>query len=186
MAPVQSYPPLGQVTVVQTRNTSLTIVLEVTAHREKEPWEASLWTSVDEGEWREVKLGRTEGHLEPQMLQKQPAASTFLYFSGHLSLRKSAKFTVKFRSSADKAWRWIRNEEGLDDGTILLQSPGLLSDSSQPRIPDLNSEWEVISEISQSPGTRLWSLQCPIQGSTGKDSSVRDIEVGTPWGLFLR
>ncbi|KAG6024920.1 hypothetical protein E4U41_001656 [Claviceps citrina] len=183
---VQSYPPLGQVTVVPTERQSLTVVLEVSADQAQAPWEASLWMSVDEGEWREIRLGRTERHLEPRMLQKQPAASTFLYFSGHLSLRKCATFTVKFRSSSDEAWRWTRHEQGPGDGTILLQPPGLPSDGSGPRIPNLNPEWEITSETSQSPGTRLWSLQCPIEGAPGNDSSVRNIEIGTPWGSFLR
>ncbi|KAG5939423.1 hypothetical protein E4U53_007811 [Claviceps sorghi] len=184
---VQSYPPLGQVTVVQSSRLSLTVILEVSAAREREPWEASLWTSVDGDEWHDVKLGGTDHRLKPQMLQTQPAGSTFLYFSGLLSLQKCAKFTIKFRSSSDKAWRWVRDEDGLGDGTILLPCPEFLSDScSRLQIPDLDSEWAVTPEISQSPGTRLWSLRCLINGSAGKDSSVRTVEVGTPWGSFLR
>ncbi|KAG6008760.1 hypothetical protein E4U21_003958 [Claviceps maximensis] len=186
-AMVQSYPPLGQVTVVQTGHQQLTVILEVSADREREPWEASLWVSVDEGKWHEVKLGRTEEHMKPWELQELPAGSTFLYFSGWLSLQKRANFTVKFRPSSDRAWTWVRDEDGLGDGTMLLQSPARHPDScSRLQIPDLNSEWTVTSETSQSPGTRLWSLRCPIDGSVGNDSFVRAVEIGTPWGLFLR
>ncbi|KAG6251679.1 hypothetical protein E4U23_000374 [Claviceps purpurea] len=180
---IQSYPPLGQVSVVQTGSQSLIVVLEVSADQEHDPWEASLWMSVDEEEWHEVILARSEDDLKPQMLQKQFATRRFLYFSCRICLRKCAKFTIKFRSSSEQAWRWA-HDEGLDDGSILLNSPGFTSDRLQ--IPDLNVEWEVTSKISQSPGTRLWSLQCPIKGSTGNDSSVRNVDVGTPWGSFLR
>ncbi|KAG6290122.1 hypothetical protein E4U46_002036 [Claviceps purpurea] len=180
---IQSYPPLGQVSVVQTGSQSLIVVLEVSADQEHDPWEASLWMSVDEEEWHEVILARSEDDLKPQMLQKQFATRKFLYFSCRICLRKCAKFTIKFRSSSEQAWRWA-HDEGLDDGSILLNSPGFTSGRLQ--IPDLNVEWEVTSKISQSPGTRLWSLQCPIKGSTGNDSSVRNVDVGTPWGSFLR
>ncbi|KAG6056066.1 hypothetical protein E4U32_005916 [Claviceps aff. humidiphila group G2b] len=180
---IQSYPPLGQVSVVQTDSQSLIVVLEVPADQEHDPWEVSLWISVDEEEWHEVNLARSEDDLKPQMLQKQFATRKFLYFSGRICLRKCAKFTIKFRSSSEQAWRWV-HDEGLDDGSILLNSPGFPSDRLQ--IPDLNFEWDVTSKISQSPGTRLWSLQCPIKGSTVNDSSVRNVDVGTPWGSFLR
>lgn len=183
---VQSYPPLGQVTVVNNSRPWLTVVLEVSIHRAQEPWEVSLWTSVDEGEWREAKLGRTEQCLDPQMLQKQPPASTFLHFSGRLPMQKCASFTIKFRPSKNKTWEWVRDEQGLGDGIVLLQCPESPSDSLQPRIPDLNPEWRITSGVSQSPGTRIWTLQCSIQGSVGKDSSVRSIDIGTPWGSFLR
>ncbi|KAG6082605.1 hypothetical protein E4U16_005843 [Claviceps sp. LM84 group G4] len=143
----------------------------------------SLGGAVDEGEWHEVNLARSEDDLKPQMLQKKFATIKSLYFSGRVCLRKCVKFTIKFRSSSVQAWRWV-HDEGLDDGRILLNSPGLPSDRLQ--IPDLNFEWEVTSKISQSPGTRLWSLQCPIKGSTGNDSSVHNVDVGTPWGSFLR
>ncbi|KAG8408905.1 hypothetical protein J3458_019914 [Metarhizium acridum] len=116
-----------------------------------------------------------------------PESSSFLYRRGSFSLQESADFTLKFRRASDKLWKRVREEEGLNDGIIILStSHALPSDDSRPCIPDLDTEWNVSSHISQSPGTRLWSLSCSLPASVGKNSTFRDITIGPPWGSFMR
>ncbi|EFY87717.1 alpha-galactosidase [Metarhizium acridum CQMa 102] len=116
-----------------------------------------------------------------------PESSSFLYRRGSFSLQESADFTLKFRRASDKLWKRVREEEGLNDGIIILStSHALPSDDSRPCIPDLDTEWNVSSHISQSPGTQLWSLSCSLPASVGKNSTFRDITIGPPWGSFMR
>jgi len=53
-------------------------------------------------------------------------------------------------------------------------------------IPGLNSEWKVTEHMSQSPQTQLWSLEADIASAVGDASTFRDIEIGRPWGAYLR
>ncbi|TWU75302.1 hypothetical protein ED733_006545 [Metarhizium rileyi] len=184
---IQSYPPLGQVTTVDATTVVLTSVLDVSRSREDEEWGVALWVSVDNGDWHEIRLSRLRHGAEPEMLSKKSELSSLLYFSCSLSIRKSAQFTLKVRQAVDKPWKWVRDEEGLSDGFILLPTSSASSSTdSRPCITDLNNEWKVSSHVSQSPGTQLWSLKCSLPASTGKESACRDVDIGIPWGSFLR
>lgn len=184
---VQSYPPLGQVTVVQDSTVVLTSVLEISNSRAEEEWDVALWISVDSGRWSEIRLTRLGHGAEPPVLSKKPQSSSFLYFRCSFSLHKFANFTFKFRRASDESWKWVREEKGLNDGIIILStSPTSPPDDSRPCIPDLDTEWSISSHVSQSPGTQLWSLSCSLPASVGKNSTFRDITIGTPWGSFIR
>lgn len=186
-AVLQSYPPLGQVTPVQGRDITLTAVLEIPKSRATEAWEISLWHSLDGSEWKDAHLSPIEDALAPQTLQLIPESVSRFHFASSLSFDTSVRFTLKFRHSPDVDWRWIRDEQGLDDGLIVNATAGVSSENLSDIIPDLNSgDWVIKSCLSQSPRTSLWSLETVIPPAKGDDSGYRDIVLGTPWGSFAR
>lgn len=184
---VQTYPPLDQVTTVQNGEVQLTSILEVPNSREEEDWDVALWISVDNEDWSEIRLAKVKHEFEPLALCGPSQSSSLLYFSVSLLLHQSAHFTVKFRDSSSKPWEWARDQEVLNDGVIIVSTVHAAApDDLKLCIPDLNSEWKVSSRVSQSPGTQLWSLGCSLSASSGNASTFRDVEIGTPWGSFLR
>ncbi|KAK6717835.1 hypothetical protein SNK05_001012 [Fusarium graminearum] len=183
---LQSSPPLGQVTSVRGRNVALTTVLEIPKFRANESWEVSAWHSVDDAAWKDVPLSSVQEASAPQTLQAFDDSMSRFYFSTSVPFEASLKFTLKFRHSPDADWRWIRDEQGLNDGLIVNTPVGLLSNNLSDLIPNINSDWTIKSHISQSPGTSLWSLEAVIASANGDDSTYRDITIGTPFGTFAR
>lgn len=184
---LQSFPPLGKVSSVQGKDVILTAVLEIPRSRANEPWEVSLWHSVDGSDWKDLEFVPSKGGSTPQTLQTLDNSMSRSYFSSSFSFDASVQFTLKFRHSPDADWRWIRDEQGLNDGLIVNASPGVSSSSLSDLIPDLSShDWTINSCLSQSPGTSLWSLESVIPPAHGDDSTYKDITIGTPWGSFSR
>ncbi|POR32716.1 Putative galactinol--sucrose galactosyltransferase 6 [Tolypocladium paradoxum] len=183
---LQSHPPLGQVTPVGSGETTLTAVLEIPHHREQESWEVAVWVSLDGAEWAESIMSSINFGMGPQTLQPVPNPVSWLYFACSLCFKTSVQFTLKFRHEKDELWRWIRDEQGMKDGLIVATSPALRSETLQDLIPDLNGEWTVSSRMSQSPQTQLWSLEVTIPPADGDTSTFTDVEIGTPWGSYLR
>ncbi|KAJ6442933.1 glycoside hydrolase family 36 protein [Purpureocillium lavendulum] len=183
---LQSHPPLGQVTRAEGGKLSLTAILEVPRARAQEPWEVALWLTVDGAEWREHALDRVEIDHQPQSLHPADASLSCTYFAGGLTFSNSIQFTLKLRGGQDQPWRWIRDEQGLNDGLVVAQTPAVLAGSLHDVIPDLSSAWKVKEHMSQAPQTKLWSLEADIANANGDASTFRDIDVGTPWGAYLR
>jgi hypothetical protein len=183
---LQSYPPLGQATPVATGEVIFTVVLDVPQFREREPWEVSLWGSTDDDSWDEVKLSLLGAENAPATLQLLPEGMSRFYFSAHVTFKESFKFTLKFRHCDREPWRWIRDEQGLNDGIVTAYSPSPASEQLSDYITNLNKEWTVAERLSQSPQSRLWSLESSIPPADGDVPTYKDIEIGTPWGSFLR
>ncbi|KPM38607.1 hypothetical protein AK830_g7961 [Neonectria ditissima] len=184
---LQSYPPLGQATPVHGKDVFLTAVLEVPKSRATEPWEVCVWHSVDGSGWTEVRLLPAEDDQIPHTLQLLPESTSRLYFVSLLSFDTSVQFTLKFRHGQKEEWRWIREEQGLDDGWVVQPSTGISSNNLNDLIPDLNLEsWTVSPCSSHEPGAVLWSLEAPISPAEGDNSTYKDISIGTPWGSFAR
>ncbi|KAM0203533.1 hypothetical protein ACHAPI_000528 [Fusarium lateritium] len=184
---LQSFPPLGKVSSVHGKDIILTAVLEIPQSRANEPWEVSLWHSVDGLDWKDLKFVPVKEGPAPQTLQTSDDSMARFYFSSSFSFDASVQFTLKFRHSPDADWRWIRDEQGLNDGLVVNASPGISSSNLPDLIPDFNShDWTVKSHLSQSPGTSLWSLESVIPPANGDDSTYKDITIGTPWGSFSR
>jgi hypothetical protein len=187
---VASYPPLSQVTELDDGAVAFTALLEVHESRGAEPWQAALWHSIDDGEWTEAPLNTVEANQGPVFLHDPPSHIARFYFKASVSVQKSMRFTVKVRGGSHEDWRWIRDEQGLGDGVVIVKpgasgavvSPDTLGDL----IKDLNPAWKIGSIMSQSPGTNLWSLTADIPAADGGNSSYADIPVGIPWGSFLR
>lgn len=182
----QCYPPLGQVTSVEDSDILFIAVLEVPKTQSQDPWEASLWHSVDDAGWLEAALFPVDSAGQPLDLQPQSDSTARLYFTTPLSFEKAVQFTLKFRSNEGESWRWIRDEQGLGDGVVVTTSASVTSEELSDRVPDINSNWAVSSRMSQSPRTRLWTLETTIPAAEGEASTFKDLSIGTPWGSFVR
>lgn len=183
---LQSYPPLSQVTPVENSSSvSFTALLEIPNSRAEERWEVALWHSIDGGDWTEAEVPKIKSQA-PQALHAESEAVFRLYYATNVSFKNYLRFTIKFRHNNDVPWRWIRDEQGLEDGHIVLLPASTESDNLSDLIPGLNTAWKVSSRMSQAPKTQLWSLEAEVPPAENDLSSFTDIQIGTPWGSFLR
>ncbi|KAL6837617.1 glycoside hydrolase family 36 protein [Trichoderma camerunense] len=184
---IQSYPPLSQVTPVESSDdVSFTALLEIPNFRAEESWEISLWHSIDGEDWTDGEIPRIKSTEAPQALHIESDAVSRIYFATKLSFKKSLQFTIKFRPNANDPWRWIRDEQGVEDGHIVLLPAPTESDDLNNLIYGLDPAWKVTSRMSQAPKTQLWSLETAVPPGENDLSSYTDVELGTPWGSFLR
>lgn len=184
---ISTYPPLGQLTTVPDHTKVVTALLEVDESRATESWEVSLLYSSNGDQWEESvmeSIDKTDS--QPKVLQTvAPLGLHQLYFKASLPARLPANFTAKFRSNSSEAWKLVKDHQGTPDGRIVLKtitSQENISSNLSDYVQDLNPSLEVKNYRSQSPGTTLWSVQVPIEGAVGKDSTVKDIKFGLPWG----
>lgn len=189
-ASVSVYPPLGQVTQVQKETVQVTVLLEVPTDQAQQSWEIALWHSSQgqgQDEWAETRLASTE--KTPSTLQNVDISVSRLCFSGQLSVQAQVNFTVKFRSGSDQDWRWSRDEQGFSDGTIVVNTTttaSALPDDFSEILQGYDSQIHVRSTQSQCPGTRLWTVEAHAEPAKGEDSTFTDVNLGVPWGGFLR
>ncbi|EGZ77960.1 glycoside hydrolase [Neurospora tetrasperma FGSC 2509] len=106
-----------------------------------------------------------------------------------LSPQSTLNFTIKFRQGPDHDWRWVRNEQGLGDGYIVVDV-GAPEGSDDEDLPDLihglNPSLKWSPHLSQCPGTRLWTIEVPVDGAQDDDNSTfSHVPLGIPWGGFL-
>ncbi|SPQ18354.1 76a4190c-5657-4e05-95d5-21f92ca54688 [Thermothielavioides terrestris] len=189
---VATYPPLGQVTILDSSSVTIHAVLEVPRElAAATPWQLALWHSNDDGgEWTEAEFAAavtdddrvTDLHLANE-------SATRLYFTANVVVGSSLRFTVKFRQRDGQEWRWARSEQGSDDGVVVIKKKPT-RDSDPEDLPDLihdlNPALSWKSLTSQAPGTRLWSIEAAVDGTKDNESSYADVPLGIPWGRFLR
>jgi len=191
LASIATYPPLEQVSQLAGPDVTFTALLEVPQHLAAESWELSLWHSSGEGkEWTETPFALDETIEHAGELHEPSNALKRLYFTTRPSpVQISVNFTVKFRQGPDHGWRWIRDEQELGDGIVLVQGPEVEENSAE-KLPDLihqlNPDLTWRSHMSQCPNTQLWSIQAPVPGTKEETSAFVDITLGVPWGKFLR
>ncbi len=190
---LSSYPPLSQVTQTGLREIVFYALLEVDQTRASKPWQVALWHCSGGGgsdeQWVETALARTAVEDEPRVLQSLDASLARLYFHGKLPVHPSRRFTLKFREAPDHEWLWVRDAQRMEDGMVIVNTaPGQESTAQEPAdiVKDLNPALKVRSAASQCPGTELWTFEAAVPGADGDSSSFTDIEVGLPWGGFLR
>lgn len=185
-AAISVWPPIGQVTQVQKSNVGFVVLLEVPVDQAKQPWEVALWHSAG-GDWSENILSPAE--RTPSTLQTPDGSVSRTWFQGTVPVTSLLNFTVKYRSGSEQEWRWIRDEHGLDDGTVILnsnQTTEALSDDFGKILKGYDPSITVKPCQSQCPGTRLWALEASVQAAKGEDSTFTDFNLGLPWGGFLR
>ncbi len=187
------YPPLEQVTQLQDPRVTFTAVLEVPESLVKEPWQLSLWHSgtdgTEGGEWTEAVFEPSNSGQHPTIVNDSEKAVSRLYFTIELTIESSLSFTVKFRQSPNHSWRWIREEQRLGDGLVIIGQAQVQdgeTDNLADLIHGLNPDVTWKPHMSQCPNTRLWSITARIKGATDENSTFVDIPLGIPWGKFIR
>ena len=183
---VQTYPPLGRVTIVKDGHVNFTAVLNQARRAEGQDWQVALWHQIDEGEWSELLLQRSRTSDEPHNLQSSSVDQQRQFYSNHLTFRSTVQFTLKYRLGDVEEWEWVGDGRKLSDGHVLMRSTTYMSDNLLDIIPDQNSTWATTSLMSQSPKTNLWSLETVIPAANGDTSSYGQVDIGTPWTSYLR
>jgi hypothetical protein len=188
---IATYPPLGQVTSLQDSNVTVHAVLDVPRELAGAAWQVALWHAEDNRvEWSETQLLASPPDARPTDLHEANEGMARLYFTAELAVHSLLTFTAKYRQGSDASeWRWAKNEQGLDDGVLVVdQKPTRDSDPEDlpDLIQDLNPDLRWRGHMSQSPGTRLWSVEAGVDGATGDKSAFAEVLLGIPWGRFLR
>jgi hypothetical protein len=183
---LQTLPLLGQVTCSDKGHAKIQAILQLPRTQAQEQWEIALWYSVDKSKWLESAFHHLDTVLEPQDVQADSETTVNLYFSTSIKFESFISFTVKFRRGPDAEWIWVRDVYGFDDGVVLRASSGSPSEDISDLLRGLGPEWTATEVMSQTPQTRLWSLQTEIPCPDGDESSFHSVPIGTPWGSFLR
>lgn len=184
---ISTFPPLGQVTLVDNNTTAFTACLEVDEARANQHWQVSLWHS-ESGEWHETPLERltiTARYPTNLPVSKPGASLPKLFFRTSLPNRLPTSFTVKFRSGDEQSWKWAKEHQGVEDGVIIrrtVTSQDRISSNLRDYIEDLNPIFKSRHHLSQSPGTTLWSVDLPIEAADGEKPAIKDFKFGMPWG----
>ncbi|KAK0655670.1 glycoside hydrolase superfamily [Cercophora newfieldiana] len=185
---IATHPPLEQVSQVQGPDVTFTALLEIPGRLAAEPWEVALWYEGEGGEWAEARFGRVgEGKGEGELHVSREGLERLYFTTEPVSVRTSTAFTVKFRQRPDHEWRWIRDEQGMGDGVVIVGGDAVKAGENLPDlIQQLNPALTWKSHMSQCPNTQLWSVQAAAPGTTGETSAFVDIPLGIPWGKFVR
>lgn len=187
-ASISVFPPLGQVTQVQKEDVHVTVLLEVPADQAQHQWDVVLWRSAGgDDEWTGTPLASTQ--KTPSTLQTVDSSKARFWFEGHVSVQSLLNFTIKFRSAPDQDWRWARDEQGMGDGTIIVNSKpttSALPDDFGGVLQGHDPGVTVKPTQSQCPGTRLWTIEAHVEAANGEESTFKDVGLGLPWGGFLR
>ncbi|KAL5615024.1 hypothetical protein BROUX41_005089 [Berkeleyomyces rouxiae] len=184
-----SYPPLAQVTQLPAQELPFIAVLEIPPLRLHEQWEVSLWSHVGSNEyWHEIPMSPLVlPESSPPILGFLQQASdnvSRLVFAHSVALDRTFSFTFKYRSGPNQPWRWIKEETGMADGTVITtdlktsEIPSNITDI----IRHLNPALTVKSRTSQSPGASVWRLQLDVDAETPIESVFTETSIGIPWG----
>ncbi|KAI0474025.1 glycoside hydrolase family 36 protein [Xylariaceae sp. FL0804] len=194
---LSSYPPLGQVSQLGSQSVPFTVVLELdTSQTEEASWDVALWHSAGGGAWTETPMSPVPpGDCCSTSLQPPDSSTTCLHFGTTLSVSSSPlTFTLKYRnrSGADQAWQWVQETQSAQDGVVVVNNPESCyrhrrwAEGLSDVICRLNPELRVRSVASQAPRTRLWTVEAAIGAAGDAHSAFADVELGVPWGSFLR
>ncbi|KAJ3555383.1 hypothetical protein NPX13_g10365 [Xylaria arbuscula] len=183
-----TFPPLGRVSQVKRQAISFSAVLEADDHEPEQPWEICLWYSSGEQPWAEATMSLTEGSNSPNFLQLDNSRRPRFCYTAELPLTSTLRFTIKYRSGPAQSWSWARDELGVDDGLVILNAENqhTLDGDLSHIIKGLNPELKVRAVASQTPRTQLWTIEAVVGPSNDGISANLDVELGTPWGDFVR
>jgi len=184
---LHSFPPLGRVSQTDSQSVAFSVVLEVGDLDGDKPWEVCVWhSSGDESIWEETILSSTPENDSPTCLSTSNGKQLFYCIS--LPISRSLHFTLKFRSDPAQPWSWVRDRLSLDDGLVLSNAGTLyqVEDNLSDVIQGLNPVLKVSCVASQTPRTQLWTIEAAAGPACDAESAYTDLELGNPWGSFIR
>lgn len=185
---ISTFPALGQVTQIDQNTSVFTALLEVDESRASDNWQVSLWHSEGK-EWREVPMDPLKNSsAQATALQSSKITSNLhkLYFTTPLPIHLPTTFTIKFTNGADKSWKWVREHQGIADGSVMLKTitaRNAISNNLSDYVENLNPILKSKKIESQTPATALWSVEVPVRAADGEKSNLEDIKFGLPWGF---
>lgn len=192
-ATVSTYPPLGQVTQLKSGNFEFVACLEVERSHDSYPWEVYVWHSNGPQEqWSETHLRRIQSPEDgsaPTLIQTQNTQIRRLYFRGSFHISSPFHFTIRFRDDIEHRDRWAREDQGMANGIVIVnpEEPNVHTSSDfSDFMSDLNPDLKVKAVASQSPRTKLWTIEALVPSAKGADSSYADLRLGVPFGHYLR
>jgi hypothetical protein len=187
---ISSYPPLGQVTQVKTNNIHFTVLLEVGNDDATQPWQVALWCSTNESTiWTTRELVSSEDESAFSSTNIVNSDKARLYFRGTHNVPSISSFTIKYRKNSLEDWSWVKDDQSMDDGTIIVNPEDVIGCSSTPFsdiFNHLDPGIRVRSTMSQSPATELWTLEVGVGPAHGEGAGSADFRLGKPWGHWSR
>ncbi|EMC94492.1 glycoside hydrolase family 36 protein [Baudoinia panamericana UAMH 10762] len=202
-------PPLGQASQIARSRGSVrfTVLLETST--------PSLLEDADEQpaiclwhnhrgvyDWSELTLEPTKSMHEVLLLNRPNDRSlTRSWFTAELpGLPKNAQivsFTVKFRLSTAKGWRWVKDSTGTEDGELHYHGSSSLNLRASSKLAlteffdNMSPDIKIKNEQPDTDDTLLYSLTCPVQGASDPDSGYQHHRLGTPrhssrWFALIR
>lgn len=188
-------PTLGQATQIARTQHSVhfTVLLETSApslleDADEEP-QVCLWHNHGgHWNWSELPLKPASDYNDVLLLNRPNDRSlTRTWFTAELpGLPKHAhvvSFTVKFRISTAKGWRWVKDSLDFSDGELHYQGLDFAKHSSHELkqfFKGISSDVKVQSERPETDDTFLYSLECPIQPPQGEESGFQQHSLGLP------
>lgn len=180
-AKVHCWPPLGEPTVIPFGQNKVlcTVVLETDGKSEKN-WEVELWQGLAGEEWRSTAMqyvceDRINGEEETVLsvgayLTKAKKHVFNLEIQRPPSGQSHTQFTVKFRSTSVRIWKWVKDQLSVSDGSIYWQQGSKPSNDFHYYIHGTSQAVKVTDARPQTPDSLLWELSCPVGGADGRDS----------------
>ncbi|KFZ15674.1 hypothetical protein V501_02622 [Pseudogymnoascus sp. VKM F-4519 (FW-2642)] len=184
----QSHPALGEVAILKGGDFFFLAVLEIPNFRANEPWEVKLCYTSQNQARKYLPLSPVQSGKVSQAIHARPQHLTRLHFDTSFSSSTSLQFSFLFRSGPNEAWRSIREEQGLEDGHVIIDTTSLsdVDPSLRAIVPDLNvAAWNIETELDQTSTLQSWILRATLPAADA-ESANSSFEIGTPWGAFLK
>ncbi|PSK50323.1 hypothetical protein B9Z65_267 [Elsinoe australis] len=186
-ANITSWPPLGQATTIPQGQKAVpfTVILETDGAAALEDSDAivCLWHNHgDPNNWKELALKLDQSHDDTLLIQANMQHSR-RWYTGELPLPSTSpyttSFTIKFKTSSQSGWKWVRDQTSITDGQLHFARPLGQQDLSH-FFENVESNIKITTPRCDCPDTLLFSLTAPVKSATGEDSAYSHFRLGHP------